>query len=497
MAEKNRFSRLLKHLLTVAEMKNYALAQQLRYDVSYISKWTSGQMIPPEKNAQKILEGISRAVVDSCSPEALARLRQDYQLEDPEDLKLAVLDNLVAEYDYVRELQTNTGMDVAPRTAFFPELKLTQYAAKMRHPVLRRVSALEIVGVMDLFGMTRECQLMIAESENKHLSKGMEFPDVHYSMLIDIQPDKMDPIRDPVFLVDLLERNSCIDFRLYGDSMATGRAMFVVKDEYAITGMLAGQDRCLSVVISEDPANCEVLYRNLIEQCNRDRLLFRKISMEEMLAQHSYIHALLSLRQRWIIGHLTEHFLPDDLFEELLAQQAGNLPDPAVLRETHSLTRKVVEESDIQLLLYSTALYNLVVDRELDFYNRRVQLTNRQVRRCLEDLYTLCRDHPGLEVKMIAGRLLPDMEFGTRHCLFLGDALSCLRLDGMYNNVFLIHRLDMRRVYERAFAAFWNNDSHTLIENKALVLANIEHVLGGIPEEETAPTAENSILFHS
>ena len=28
--KKNRFSRLLKHLLAVAEMKNYTLAQQLR-----------------------------------------------------------------------------------------------------------------------------------------------------------------------------------------------------------------------------------------------------------------------------------------------------------------------------------------------------------------------------------------------------------------------------------------------------------------------------------
>ena len=38
MPEKNRFSRLLKHLLTTAEIKNYTLAQQLSYDVSYISK---------------------------------------------------------------------------------------------------------------------------------------------------------------------------------------------------------------------------------------------------------------------------------------------------------------------------------------------------------------------------------------------------------------------------------------------------------------------------
>ena len=353
-------------------------------------------MIPAGKNTpRKILQGISQSVVDSCSPEALAHLRQNYQVEAPEDLKLAILDNLEAEYEYVRELQNNTGVDVAPRTAFFPEMKLAQYAAKMKHPVLRAGQrARTLWGVMDLFGMARDYQMRIAEGENKHLTKGMEFPDVHYSMLIDIQPGKMDPIRDTVFLVDLLERNSCIDFRLYGDSQAAGRAVFVVKDEYAISGMLFNRDQCLSVVISEDPANCDLLYRNLMEQCNRDRLLFRKSSMVEM-AQPTQLYpfAALSLQQWWIVGHLTEHFLPDDLFEELLAQQAGDesLPDPAALRETHQLTRKVVEESNVRLLLYGTALYNLVVERELDFYNCKVQLTNRQVRRCLEYLLTLCR----------------------------------------------------------------------------------------------------------
>ena len=39
MVEKNRFSRLLKQLMSVAEVKNYTLSQQLQYDVSYISKW--------------------------------------------------------------------------------------------------------------------------------------------------------------------------------------------------------------------------------------------------------------------------------------------------------------------------------------------------------------------------------------------------------------------------------------------------------------------------
>ena len=66
MTEKNRFSRLLDSLMADAELKNCVLANELQYDVSYISKWISGRMIPSEKSADKILEGISRTLVESC-----------------------------------------------------------------------------------------------------------------------------------------------------------------------------------------------------------------------------------------------------------------------------------------------------------------------------------------------------------------------------------------------------------------------------------------------
>ena len=47
--EKNRFSQLLEQLMNLGEIKNAALAKALQYDVSYISKWVSGRMLPAEK----------------------------------------------------------------------------------------------------------------------------------------------------------------------------------------------------------------------------------------------------------------------------------------------------------------------------------------------------------------------------------------------------------------------------------------------------------------
>lgn len=56
--EKNRFSQLLEQLMNLGEIKNAALAKALQYDVSYISKWVSGRMLPAEKNKRNVLKRI-------------------------------------------------------------------------------------------------------------------------------------------------------------------------------------------------------------------------------------------------------------------------------------------------------------------------------------------------------------------------------------------------------------------------------------------------------
>lgn len=483
MTEKNRFSKLLKHLMSVAEVKNYTLSQQLQYDVSYISKWTSGQMLPSEKYEKKILHGISECIVSECGENAREKLIADYQVEDSKQLMMAIFDHLEAEYHYAKELQESGNLSGDTKINYMPEVTLSQYIAKMRHPVLRRVNSLEIVSALDIFAMEREYQLQITQLENGHVVKGKGYPDVHYSMLVDIQKEQWDYIYDTIFLVYLLGKNSCVDFNLYGGPQAHGRTIFVVKDEYSISGMLMGRDHCISVVTSENADICDTLYHNLIALCNREMLLFRKITMQEMLMDNEYIHGMLSLRQSWIIGHLTEHFLPEDVFEEImekLEKTEKGVVKPEQLRDIYHMTSRIVEESDIRILIYKTTFYNLIVDREIDFYNSRIQLTAAQQMRCLEYFLDLCCNHANMQINMIEGRIITDLEYNDRHCLFLSEMISYLRLDETQNNLLLINRVDMREKFSRTFDVIWQSDSKGIVRDKQVILANIRHVMQGI-----------------
>lgn len=165
MEDKNRFSILLEHLLEVAEVKNYTLAKRLQYDVSYISKWVSGRMLPAKKTEKRVMEGISACVVDEATDDGRNLLLREYSVSIPSDLKAAIYDNLIAEYDYLQE-----------------ELNMLQYLTKMAHPVLRRVNQLDIVAVMDLMEMAREYRLKVANLQNGQLVDQRSYDNVYFKL---------------------------------------------------------------------------------------------------------------------------------------------------------------------------------------------------------------------------------------------------------------------------------------------------------------------------
>lgn len=485
MEEKNRFSRLLDHLMSVAEMKNYTLAKELQYDVSYISKWISGRMIPSEKTGQKVLTGISKCIVDAATQGGREILLSDYQVNNCEELKAAIYDHLEAEYNYVKDLQKNIGTNVAPKTFYYAELTLPQYISKMRHPVLRRVKYLDIMASMDLMAMGHEYRLQITRIENGHLVDQRVYADVHFSMLINMQTKEWDYIYDTIFLMNMMTNFTHIDFQLYGNPQAAGRTVFVVKDDFSIAGMLVGRDRCMSVVLSEEADNCNALYYNIKMLCSREMLLFRKTTMRDMLLSHDYVYSILSPRPRWLVGHMTEHFLSDDLFEEIvdeIADEGERVLSPEELRNIHGLTKGILRESKIQLIIYESAFSDLAVTNELDFYNYKVHLTAEQRYRYMEHLLSLCETQDKLEIKLVYGRFVSDFEYIANQCVFLSDTISYLRLDNSSNrnNLVIINRSDMQEVFDRFYDEIWNQCDNVVISDKEAIVSYIKHVMQGI-----------------
>ena len=68
------FGYLLDKLLYLSRQKKTALAKTLGYDISYISKWTSGKNLPIPKNINSICEMTSKFIVNSSAQEDIKNI---------------------------------------------------------------------------------------------------------------------------------------------------------------------------------------------------------------------------------------------------------------------------------------------------------------------------------------------------------------------------------------------------------------------------------------
>lgn len=469
MKEKNRFSSLLKHLMTVANLKNYTLAKELQYDESYISKWVTGSLMPTEKTHEKVLQDISRCIVRSLDDGGWAAMLSDYQLSDRDDLEQAIFDNLDAEYRYVMDLKESTGSEVAPQTTYYPELTLSQFLGKMHHPVLRKVKEQKVISAVDILSLDRNYQLAISMLNNPKNVASRNYPGVSFSMLINLDSPSKDTVYDVTFLLNLLGGLADINFNLYTCPQAVGKLIFAVRDAYSISGMIIDENHCISVTTSEDTKNCNGVYDRLNSLCTQETLLLRRTSMKSMIRDRSYVQSLFARNQRWLVGFLTEHMLPDDLFEELLLEYCVLEPEvsAAELRRAHMLSHNMVKEMGAKIIIAEGALLDFAVTGELDFFNRKFHLTPEQRTRYLEHAQGLIRSNPKLQMGILKSGSVSDMQHIPAPNLFLSDNMCHMRLKrtSNINHIGIVNKVQVCDMFRTFFDAVWEEERFAVIKD--------------------------------
>lgn len=477
MKGKNRFSKLLSYLMEVVELKNYTLANELQYDVSYISKWVNGQMLPGTKTEKNVLQGISRCIVKHGNQTGLEKLYGEYLVNSDSELEGAIFDHLMAEYYYVKNVQQENEHAIAPKTQYFPKLDLRQYIERMHHPVLRRVNSLDIMAMMDLMAMDREYRSQIVRIDNRAVDADYYYPNVRFSMIIDLNTIRNDHVYDVVFLLNMLTDMTHVDFRLYGSHRACGRAIFSVKGEFEISAMLMQSQTAMSVVVTEESGANDTMYQFLEGLCTRERLLVRQSTMSELIRSNDYVRSLIAPSQRIMLGHMTQHFLPDDLFEDILNQHP-EMEDVDQIRWFQALSKRRMQELPIKLLFRGIGLAEFAVQGDLEFYHLRIKLTPKQRMQYITHLRELIVQHDNLAVHMVSGKLFSDFQYQSNQCLFLNEGVSYLTLgEESANNVYVVNTPQMKQVFERFYDEVWENYKDVVICNRDEVLQYLDHVL--------------------
>ncbi len=458
----NRFSILLEGLMEIADLKNVTLAQELQYDVSYISKWINGRTLPSEKGLEKILHGISKCIVDSLQKENLAQLYKKYNVFCEEHLEMAIYENLLIEYNYVKELKVDTGLEVTPQIAYFPELTLLQFVTKMRHPVLRNVQSLDVVTMMDLFAMEKNCQAAVLELQQAGGdSMNYFFPGVHFSMLLDTSIDRGNVLRNVELLLNMINNFSTVNFDLYESKQAIGKAIFAVESGFTISGMMTDSNHCIAVTTSENAEISSTMYHKLKSFCTHNNQLLEHATMRDFLQNNNYMKAILAEWRQWFISFMTEHFLTDELFEEILmGLPEKDLSDEiiAMLRKNHSLLRNILEGTQSEIVIYDSALQNLMVSGELCFYHSKVILNTDQRIRYLAGLLELLDRNPNFKLRIINYETVPKFQLFSTPNIFCTESITYVHLINCHegDRLEILRKYSISRMFHEAFSLIWN-----------------------------------------
>lgn len=237
--------------------------------------------------------------------------------------------------------------------------------------------------------------------------------------------------------------------------------IFAIRDTYAISGMLVDNSHCLGVSTIEDSDLTNELYHKIKLLCNKETLLIRKTTIPEMIHKFEYKQTLISQDQYCLIGHLTEHFLPEDLYMELLDDYCKTNTDiqKQEVEKLNHLTQRILETSPVRLLIYASVLKDFTVTGELDYFGTRISLDISQRLRCLKNLERM-RDNPNLlEVRVLPEGLLSDHQHISHPTLFMSDSLCYLRLKRLTPeySICIPNKIALDRIFEGFFENVWNS----------------------------------------
>ena len=446
--------------MNTANLKNTVLAQELQYDVSYISKWSNGQILPAEKGVEKILKGISSCIIRSLDENGQEQLYTKYTVDNMEDLEGAIYDNLLIEYNYVKELKVDTGSEVAPPLMYYPELTLIQFIDKMRHPILRSVQSLDVIAMLDLFAMEKYCQYAVADLQNNGMrGPRIKYPGVHFGVLLDMSGVMTNPIHNTVLLLNMISNFTTLDFSIYESKQARGKAVFAVDNGYIISGMMTDNNHCIAVTTSEDQDICSAMYDKLSSYCTKNNRMLTHIEMADFLEDNNYMKSILSEKHYYILSYFSEHLMPEELFESIVAEMENEEDKNLIanIRKTYYLTKSILMETETNIILNDSAVHSIMVDGEISFFHKRINLNVEKRLAFLRHVLENHQQNTVMKIRMISKEAFAGLQFIGGPNMFISQSMSHLRIPdvGEENIVNTVTSSSLEKLLKHTFREIW------------------------------------------
>lgn len=471
MPVKNEFSELLRELIHHSGIKNQSIADAVGYDLSYISKWLGGKMLPSERTIDATVQAISQCISDSLND-----LNRDWFAAKYHENQNGLIQKSIRQ-ELLNAYTDSKGKSNNKTSVFYSFLSSKIFYESIYNLIEESESA---VVVVDLFALDRESRQAFIGMQNGYYTKKKYEPEKRMVLLF-CASQYCNPSYDAISLIHLITVFSLYDFSLFNSRFAVGKTIAACSDKLMSGMIMEESEKVFAVSITENMEDGLKTKRELVQMAQNKDLVYSQKSMIDFTNDKDYLKSMLSTNIKWIQGHITELIMPDALYEKLFDKIGLINFDEA--QRVHLFAKNIIEQESTRILLYETALSDLIATGEVDFFNNKVMLSPKEIQDYIQFLINLVEKN---NIYIIGGPLFSEFKHAFSPCLYISDTICYVRIENAYNreNIFEIIDKDVKELFGKLYLNIISSRDDVVIKKKNVIMERLENYkkMAGITE---------------
>ena len=344
----------------------------------------------------------------------------------------------------------------------------------------------DVILLADLFSLGKDDKLHIAGIRSGSTIK-TEMKNVRIRFLISFDENADDIIFNTILLMNMIKIYSNINFTFYSCKHAQYSLTSVIKENSFTYTVYTDTKQCLFTNVSQDPKVVQDIYESLEEMIEtRSRITFLEKNPREIILEKNYIEYMIGRDLRWLIGNMSELFMPSDLFLEIgkiVFGESKEIVDE--LKNIDAILQNAIYKSDIQILMYENAIRQYISNGRLSFFNTTITLSLEQRQRHIEYMEKILKENEDIDIKLINGNLVDDFKNKENPTAYLSRNINIIKGNfdeySEYENKYLIirdNRLD--NIFKRFFKEVWESERYNISKFKEEAIIRISDLLNYI-----------------
>ena len=484
------FGKLLEKLLYLSNQKKSSLAKVLGYDVSYISKWITGKNLPTQKSISDICRTTSEFIVDSLNMHGVQELKNYFEIDENVENN-----SVLAQYleRSLKDVYMHTAEKSVPNlykkthsedsynsmTHINPRLR-KPYLAKDASLFLNKSNELDLIISADLYTLNNSDKMSIAEMK-KYLIDFNESHNIRVRFLMSFKKSDYDLIFTTIMIINMITTYPEINFEIFNYEVDSNVVMLAIKNGIFHTAMFTNDNRCLFTNMSKDKHVVDEIYYSLDDIIkNQVQPLIEKKSAIDIIKKRTYLQYIMGQDLRWLIGHMNEVLMPDDLFEEVAQSIFGE--DEEILKELkkiNMLLKNIIHKSKLKVLIYEPDIKKYISVGYLNFFNIPIKLTFEQRERHINYIKKIIEECDDIEIRLIDGELAEVFKYSENPCMYLSKSLKMININptDSKNDYAIVKDNEFKNICDNFFEKLWNIDDNIIIRDKMEILETIKKIL--------------------